>query len=710
MVNPFGDRAPSKAQCLARIVAASWCILNVSAPAWAGSVLNFHQEHVPDQLLVKFKSAASPGEIVRTLTAMGADVRHVFQTSGTMSIQFKKQGDKKRLAARAAELGAKDIVEYVEANTILRIDATLPNDTDFGKLYGLHNVGQTGGTEDADIDAPEAWDITTGSPQVLVGIIDTGVDYRHPDIKANYWTNPGETGVDADGHDKQNNGIDDDGNGFIDDFRGWDFANNDNDPLDDHDHGTHCAGTIGGRGDDGIGVAGVNWQVSLVGLKFLTASGSGTLEDAVEAIEYATKLGVAMTSNSWGGGGYSPTMDAAIAGANAAGILFIAAAGNDGNDNDLAPHYPSSYEHDNVIAVAATDHQDRLAGFSCYGAESVDVAAPGVAIYSTRTAGAYTLMSGTSMATPHVAGVAALVKAAYPAAGIAELRARLVNTVDHVPSLAGKVASGGRINAFNALENDTLSPGIVMEVAVTRAGLSEIDLSWTAAGDDGVEGHASRYEVRWSRQEILSDADWQAATPAVTSITIDAEGRVAATMRVLPFNTLGYVAVKAVDNVGNVGPVSSAVPFATRPVRKVLYNPADNLDQVTADAPWGLETVVGNSVFSDSPAGTYANYADASLYFAPIAVISPDLTLALAIQWELEPNYDFAFIEISTNGKTWTELGRVTGSGEERLNYSLRNHLLDAEQLHVRLRIASDYSIVKDGIKVDDITVFAPID
>lgn len=710
MTGKFGDRCGRVASQLLQIVAVSVCVFSQTAPASAGRVFNLDREHVPDQLLIKFKPNANAQEIAATLAEMGASVRHVFQTSGAMSIQLKTPADSTQLAMQAMQLSAKEIVEYVETNTILRIDANLPSDLDFSKLYGLHNVGQTGGREDADIDAPEAWDITTGSRQVLVGIIDTGVDYRHPDIRPNYWTNPGETGLDAKGLNKQNNGIDDDGNGFVDDFRGWDFANDDNDPLDDHDHGTHCAGTIGGAGDDGVGVAGVNWQVSLVGLKFLTGSGSGTLEDAVEAIEYGTKLGVSMTSNSWGGGGYSPTMDAAIAAAHTAGILFVAAAGNDGSNNDQSPHYPSNYGHDNVIAVAATDHQDRLAGFSCYGRESVDVAAPGVDIYSTRTAGAYTEMSGTSMATPHVTGVAALIKAAYPDASIAELRARLLNTVDLVPGLANKVASGGRINAFNALENDTTPPGSVGGLAVTSAGLSSIDLSWSAAGDDGALGRARRYEVRWAEAEIVTEQDWSQARPAQVAVTIANDGQVTATLREIPFNTEGFVAVKAVDNVGNIGPLSVSVAFATRQVQKLLEHTADSLADVTAETPWGLEAVDGNSVFSDSPAAPYANNTDASLYLAPIAISSNDLTLSVDLSWDLEANYDFAYVELSTDGTHWSELGRLTGSGVEQLTYRLRDHLADAKQVMVRFRVASDYSIVKDGITVDNITVFAPAD
>ncbi len=258
-------------------------------------------------------------------------------------------------------------IEYIEPNYILRADEVIPNDPSFPLLWGLHNTGQSGGTPDADIDAPEAWSFQTGA-QVVIGVIDTGVDRTHPDLAANMWTNPGEIA---------GNGLDDDGNGYVDDVHGWDFVNGDNDPMDDHGHGTHCAGTIAGIGDNGIGVAGVCWHARVMALKFLDAGGYGTTSAAVLAVEYATANGARLTSNSWGGGSYSQALYDAIAAARDAGVLFIAAAGNDAVNNDLYPHYPSSYDLDNIIAVAATDRYDDLADFSCYGAASVDVGAPG---------------------------------------------------------------------------------------------------------------------------------------------------------------------------------------------------------------------------------------------------------------------------------------------------------------------------------------------
>lgn len=353
-------------------------------------------------------------------------------------------------------------IQHFEPNYRVKITA-LPNDTDFGKLWGLHNTGQTDGEDlgraGRDISAVAVWDQGyKGSRKVLVAVIDTGIDLEHPDLKENLYTNPGEKGSLA------NNGIDDDGNGFIDDYMGWNFVGKNNNPQDDHNHGTHCSGTIGASGNNGIGVVGVNWEVSLLPVKFLSDKGSGTTEDAIESVKYATLMKADITNNSWGGDDYSKLLEDAIAEARDAGILFVAAAGNDwGSDNDVTPHYPSNYDLENVISVAASTNWDWFAWFSNIGATTVDIAAPGYNILSSVTCTRdlqgvcktplvkYDVFSGTSMAAPHVAGAAALLKSLNPGWTYSELKARMMDTAEPVRIFDGDIVSGGRLDLESAV-------------------------------------------------------------------------------------------------------------------------------------------------------------------------------------------------------------------------------------------------------------------
>jgi subtilisin family serine protease len=342
-------------------------------------------------------------------------------------------------------------VAYVEPDFTIA-PRLVSNDPSLAQLWGLNNTGQSGGVADADIDAPEAWNVTTGSRSVVVAVIDTGVDYTHADLAANAWRNPGEVAGD---------GIDNDRNGFVDDVYGWDFANNDANPMDDNGHGTHVSGTIGAVGNNGRGMVGVNWQVSIMGLKFLDASGSGATSDAIAAVNYATKMrrdfgiNVVASNNSWGGGGSSTALRDAIEAGGRSGILFVAAAGNEAANNDRTPSFPANYTSDVVISVAATDRSNRLASFSNYGATSVDLGAPGASIYSTVPGNAYATYSGTSMATPHVTGAVALLAAARAGSTPAEIRAAILGTTTPVAALAGKTVTGGLLNVDAAVRRLT---------------------------------------------------------------------------------------------------------------------------------------------------------------------------------------------------------------------------------------------------------------
>jgi subtilisin family serine protease len=360
-------------------------------------------------------------------------------------------------------------VDYAQRNHVIFASATFPNDEYFPEQWALHNTGQDsmfgvwlGGIPDADVDAPEAWDTTTTS-NTVVAIIDTGITWGHPDLDGNVWTNPGEIA---------NNNIDDDGNGYVDDVRGWDFANGDNDPWDGHGHGSHVAGVVAAEGNNSIGVTGVMWQGKVMALKALADNGTGYLADAIAALQYAVAKGAKVSNNSWGyygstEAGHQALYDA-IAAARAGNHLFVAAAGNDGLDNDApsASHYPSSFDLDNIIAVAATDNSDLLSSFSNYGATTVDLGAPGSDIFSTWTVTCffslcdydYAWLSGTSMATPHVAAVAALVYGRHPDWSYGQVRDRVLTSARPVPALAGITVAGGVVNALNALQESGTPP------------------------------------------------------------------------------------------------------------------------------------------------------------------------------------------------------------------------------------------------------------
>ena len=409
-------------------------------------------EAVPGEFVVKLKPSLSTlSTDVRTLgSILGAHVKSTIPEQNIVVVQ-RPVFEIQKAAIKA--LSSNPNVEIAEPNFIYHINR-VPNDPMLGRLWGMNNTGAADsegnkGVIGVDISAVQAWDIQTGSKNVVVAVIDTGILWNNPDLADNVWTNEIEA--------KGKAGVDDDNNGFIDDIHGYDFANNKGDPMDDHGHGSHCSGTIGAKGNDGKGIVGVNWDVRIMGVKFLDAGGSGNLENALKAIDYATKMGAKIMSNSWGGGGYSETLKQAIERSNAAGALFVAAAGNESNNNDSNPSYPASYQIPNVLSVAAVNNQGTMASFSNFGRSSVHVGAPGVNVVSTTTAG-YESWSGTSMATPHVTGIAALVLANEPNITALELKARIIATAKPIAGLHGKVRSGGMANAFTALTNQMPAP------------------------------------------------------------------------------------------------------------------------------------------------------------------------------------------------------------------------------------------------------------
>ena len=411
-------------------------------------------EFIPDEVLVKFRpgtAAADKAAARGRANAVGAEVitTPLMRELGEGDIELVRLPAGMTVANAMARLKGHFAVEYAEPNWIYRHDAT-SNDPYYtnGSLWGMSGGFGSG--------ASTAWgNNKTNCSSVYVGIIDEGYMYTHDDLAANAGKNPGEIA---------GNGVDDDRNGYVDDVYGWDFDGNNNSVFDGagDDHGTHVAGTIGAVGGNGKGVAGVCWSVKLLSGKFLGNRG-GTTANAVRAVDYFTDLksrgvNIVATNNSWGGGGFSQFLQDAIERANAAGILFVAAAGNGGNDgvgdnNDLTPHYPSSYPNVNIIAVASITSGGARSSFSNYGATSVDIGAPGSGIYSTlpksskgQVIASYGSYSGTSMATPHVTGAVALYAALNPGSSAAAIKTAIISSATPTPSLAGKTVTGGRLN------------------------------------------------------------------------------------------------------------------------------------------------------------------------------------------------------------------------------------------------------------------------
>ena len=376
----------------------------------------------------------------------------------------QKSGGSQRIKAEDVKatikrLKASGAFSYVEPDWQVRA-LTAPNDSAYvgGLLWGLRNIGQSGGVAGVDINVLSAWNTTTGADSVVVGVVDTGIRYTHQDLVSNMWQNPGEIA---------GNGLDDDNNGYIDDVYGINAINGSGNPMDYNGHGTHVAGTIAASGFDVGQHVGVAYTSKLMGLKFLDSSGRGSTSDAIRCIEYAVANGVDILNNSWGGGGFSQALLDAIEAANEAGVLFVAAAGNEASNNDVTPSYPANYGVDNVISVAAIDRTGSLANFSNFGVNNVDIAAPGVSILSSTSGSniSYSSFNGTSMAAPHVSGVAALVLSANPSASIGELRNRLLASAAPLATLSGRVATGGMIDATEALG---LSADGDMEISVIQ--------------------------------------------------------------------------------------------------------------------------------------------------------------------------------------------------------------------------------------------------
>ena len=675
-------------------------------------------EYVPNQVLVRLKNEVS--NLESFAADYGTTVLHHFDLTGLKASKASSEhlmllDLKNNLSvAEAMTLMSDDPrVSVVESNDIVHSSETTrqspvePNDLE-DSLWGLHNHGQDGGISGVDIGVKNAWGTTVGSRTgPIVAVVDTGVDYTHQDLKDNIFSNTNEI---------PNDGIDNDGNGVIDDTGGYNAGDDNTDPKDDNGHGTHVAGTIGAVGNNGKGVVGVNQQARILPVRFLDAEGAGTTDAAIRALVYASRTGARVVNNSWGGDKYNQLVMDVMADSDA---LFVCAAGNEAYDNDLKAVYPANYDLDNVISVTAHDRSDEFPRFANRGEKTVDLAAPGVDITSTLPKNKYGLLSGTSMATPHVSGAATLIATARPEVTNEELRFLLMNNLEQLPEKYGsRIISGGRLNVGNALERDTVAPGVVKEAKVDQVTSEKISLSWLATGDDGDEGAATAYEVRYTHGHFKSD-DSSEGVPFSQGKRLEVGKPKQANQKetvdfIIPPSgkerhfALGVVAIDNVLNKGDLTTLDVAVPAA----KVALEDTADT--QETAFVPsehWTKVEVEGRGqVFTESPEGDYPADRDAVLTskkFSLEGYKNPQIHFDCKV--DVEKKHDKFVVEIEKYGwfgrRSWAEVARFDGFED------WKNHKIDIsdytgrDDMRIRFRLESDRDRNRDGVYLDNIVI-----
>ena len=590
-------------------------------------------EAAEGEVLVKYRDGVAAASHAAIEASADAESVEALDRRGARKLRSRRLRTVELLSLLAND----PAVEYAEPNYVVRLEAT-PNDSSFPALWGLFNTGFNtvggGGLAGADIDAPGAWDITTGSRANVVAIFDTGVDYNHPDLSANMWSAPSAFQVTVGGVTITCQAG----------THGFNAITRTCDPMDDHYHGTHVAGTIGAVGNNGFGVAGVNWTASMMAIKFMGPSGSGYVSDAVLGMDFVEQVkaafastraaNVRVQSHSWGGA-YSQSLLNAINTANSNDMLFVAAAGNNGTNNDTAPHYPSSFTAPNVVAVASSDNFDQRSSFSNYGATSVHLAAPGSATVSTAPGTGYLIASGTSMATPHVSGAAALALSMCQVS-TAQLKALLLSSVDHLSAFSAITTSGGRLNARAAVQDcpypKVTSLTLTPSVAAPR-GLGTT-VTWTALTEGG-QGVQYRFYVWdgavWTLTQDWSSANTFAWTPSVANLSYKVTVHVRSA-----WMTQGY-------ELGVAQPFAIGAPASSVTLTSNLVAPQAPGTPVTwtASASGGQAPYTYRFIVWDGVAWADARAWGASNVFTwTPAVANPDFKVAVLVRsaWNTGPN------------------------------------------------------------------------
>lgn len=675
--------------------------LEATSRAAASLEKKLESSYVPGQVLVKLQEGTSFTELNGFATDYGATVMRRYEFPGAMAKAFGGELVQLKLpegmttAQAVAAMSADPRAAYAEPNFKLKLHAPDKPPTDLtDEQWNLRNrLG-------IDIKAVDAWKISTGKREggPVVAVIDTGIDYNHADLQPNMWINPSP-----------------DPNNPADGRYGTNFVNHSADPLDDHNHGSHCAGIIGAAANNG-GVVGINWNANLMAIKLFDSEGGGDIANAVAALAYATEKNARITNNSWGSDQYSQALKDVLA---ASPALHVCAAGNDGWDNDNHPSYPANYDLDNVIAVASHNNRNQMAQTSNRGANTVHLAAPGVNIQSTFKDGKHGFSSGTSMAAPHVSGVAALIASQYPDADNEAIKTRIMHSVDSMPSIyAEQLISHGRLNAARALAQDGVAPAAPADLSAQAMDASHIRLSWTATGDDGSEGRAVAYEMRYSTLPIALEGEVKPGEVAFKdALAFPLEAPLSsgtpetAVLQVRPSSkpqTI-YCAMRVLDKVGN--PSGTSLVQVTVPGGPLAFEEEkEGVSKFTPEGNWGKTMVAGRgSVWTDSPAGGYGQDRNDTLTSESISLKDwQDPVLQFDAKVNTERKYDSCEVEVYGHkwwgGTKWRKLDTLNGISDWK-GYKMSLEDYQGQDVKVRFRFHSDDSRNFDGVYLDNIVV-----
>jgi len=664
-------------------------------------------EHTEDQVLLKVGAELKPGELKQLASDYNATILKQLDIPDVMKDKFGgrllllQTGPNLSEAETLAALESDERVLLATANDTMELmdvrehPVNRPNDL-HGEQWALHNENVRGGLPGADISALEAWGVTTGKGAgkggPIVAVIDSGIDAFHEDLKANMWTNPNEV----------RDGKDNDLDGFVDDIHGLNAVDESGNIFDEVGHGTHVAGIIGAAGNNDKGITGVNWDSQLLGVK-ITDDERVSLVAAISGTLYATERGARIANHSWGGPRRNPILEDVM---KSSPMLHVCAAGNAQKDSDIEPFYPAGFDASNIISVGASTRRDNALFFSNWGANTVDVHAPGARVYSTLPVHEYDELSGTSMAAPHVSGVAALIASEYPEATNEQIKDRLMYSSDPIEEMRPLSVSGGRLNAFKALEDDKGAPAEITGFKVSETTADGFKASWNGVGDDGMEGTAARYRM----QADFGDGPKRLIPefPKGPGVQEQFSFQAQPEEEARPFT----LSLNAVDNVGNRSSVvtaSGVIPAAEVPLKADFEG--DNTWEV--NGTWDRVEEEGRGlVYTDSPNGPHEPGSDTSLT-SPAFNLKGLRNARLTFDAKMVTNqYDFFFVEVSTDGKGWKNLevlrrDRTPGYGEwGSYSYDL-SQFDDSEHLQVRFNYEPSNNGKEDGVYVDRVRVLA---